>query len=437
MKSPSSDDLAATLEAHGKRNRHPLRYLIPILLLGAAAGGGWYWYKARQAKQHQAPAYATEPLERDNIHLTITATGNLEPINKVSVGSELSGIVLEVLVDSNDRVKKGQELAKLDPSKLEQTTDRTRAALQSAKARVNQADATLKESEASLGRLQELHRLSGGKTPSKAEMDAAIATVDRAIADQLSAKAAVDEADASLRANQSDLSKTIIRSPIDGVVLTRTVEPGQTVAASFTAPELFVIAENLETMELKVSVAEADIGRVQSGQHATFTVDAWPERTYTANVSKVAFGSAVVDNVVTYSTELEVANEDLSLRPGMTATADIRVAEEKETLVVSNAALRFDPASGAPQGGADAPKKSFVQSLMPGPRRSWNRGQKPSADDKPNSRGGTARIWVLRDGKPEPLTVNTGLNDGRRTQISGDGVSEGLPVITRALTPAS
>lgn len=416
----------------------------PIWVTGAAiiAGAGYFvWTKVSEPAAPPA-LFVTEPLSRGEIDLTITATGNLEPTNEVTIGSVLSGITKEVYVDTNDRVKKDQPLATIIIRRLEQDTDSSRAAVNSAKARVNQVEATLKENEATLARLEELHKLSGGRTPSKADMVTATAAVARAQADLGSAKAAVEQAEAELQANESDQQNAILRSPIDGIVLSRTLEPGQTVAASFTAPELFVIAENLEHMKLKVAVAEADIGRVEKGQPANFTVDAWPDRSYTATVTKVAFGSAVTDNVVTYETELEVANTDLSLRPGMTATADINVAEVKDALIVSNAALRFTPpsASGEAKGGE---KKSFVQSLIPRPSRRGGSGGPPGAGGRPGDEPpvakktpGQARIWVLRDGKPQAMTVRTGLSDGRHTEIMSEDLTEGLQVITRS-TPVT
>ncbi len=436
---PEPKSLAAIVQAGGRSRNSRFRFILTlaVLILGLA---GWFWWSRAAQAHNQTAQFATEPLRRGDLSLTITATGNLEPTNKVTIGSELSGTALEVYVDTNDQVTKGEPLAKLDNHKLTQQTERSRASLNSAKARVKQAAATLKESETSLGRLRELHRLSGGKAPSKAELDTAIAAAERAQADVTSAQAAVAEAEAEVRANETDLAKAIIRSPIDGVVLTRSLEPGQTVAASFTAPELFVIAENLSQMKLKVAVAEADIGRVAQGQKAAFTVDAWPDRSYTADVTKVAFGSAVTDNVVTYETELQVSNDDLSLRPGMTATADIRVAETKGELLVPAAALRFDPtASTTSVAGAGMPKKSFVQTLMPGPPR---RGARPmpaaDAEKRPGkSMPGSAQLWVLRNGTPEAIPVKTGLSDGRLTVVSGDGLEEGTPVITRTITPAS
>ncbi|MFY8216724.1 MAG: efflux RND transporter periplasmic adaptor subunit, partial [Chthoniobacterales bacterium] len=317
--------------------------------------------------------------------------------------------------------------------KLEQQTESSRATAAAAGAKVTQAHATVIESEANLNRLQKLKEASGGRLPSQADLDTAIASTERAKADLLSAKAEVRQTEANVGANESDLAKSVITSPIDGIVLTRKIEPGQTVAATMTAPELFVVAEKLENMKLQVAVAEADIGRVSNGQNATFTVDAWPDRSYVAKVKKVEFGSSVTDNVVTYTTELEVSNDDLSLRPGMTATAEIVVAESLDALLVTNAALRFTPESAtATPTGAGQPKRSFVQNLIPTPPRRMG-GKPQMADPAPTPKSGQpSRVWVLRDGVPAPLEVKTGLTDGRVTEISGDGITEGLPLIIHA-----
>jgi HlyD family secretion protein len=437
---PDLATLIGHTDAHAKRRRLP-RLAIAAALILAAIAAALIW-RQRAAAAHAGPAYVTEPLRRGDIHLDITATGNLEPTNEVTVGSELSGITLEVYVDTNDHVTKGQPLAKLDTTKLTRQTEAARATLTANQAKVAQAEATLREARATLARQQELQRLSSGKLPSRADLDAATAAADRAAADLLSAQAAVLETQAQLSINETDLAKAVIKSPIDGIILTRAIEPGQTVAASFTAPELFVIAEKLEHMKLNVAIAEADIGRVAAGQRATFAVDAWPGRAYTAAVLKVSYGSSITDNVVTYETELEVANDDLTLRPGMTATADIRVAESKNTFLVPAAALRFTPPAANAENGthsppaagaADAPaqKKSIVDSLMPRPPRP---GRRPSADEpeaRPADTHGTATIWILRDGRPEPLSIATGLSDGRRTEIRSDALAENLPVILR------
>ncbi|PTX96501.1 efflux RND transporter periplasmic adaptor subunit [Opitutus sp. ER46] len=429
MPNPSKPDLAAILQSAAPNKGRRLRYALAagLVLIGLVV---WSALAQKARAQNQPAPFATEPLARDSIALTITATGNLEPTNEVTVGSELSGTTLEVYVDTNDHVTKGQPLARLDTSKLTQQTEVSRATLRSAEASVAQAKATLQETQATLARAKELRRLSNGKLPSQADYDAAIAAADRAQAALLTAEAAVAQAQAQVRANETDLGKAIIKSPIDGIVLTRAIEPGQTVAASFTAPELFVIAEQLEHMKLKVSVAEADIGRLKAGQKATFTVDAWPDRSYTATVLKVAYGSSVTNNVVTYETELEVDNADLSLRPGMTATADIRVAESTNVFVVPPAALRFDPATATATLQATAPKKSFVQSLIPTPPRPAAKVDRKGETAK--SGAGNARVWVLRDGQAQPVPVRLGLTDGRKTEISGAQLEPGLPIIVRA-----
>ena len=414
------------------RPMHPLwKVLLPALVLVAAAL--LYWHFGRKDGRENEPIFKTENIVRGDIDLIVTATGNLTPTNQVTIGSELSGTVSEVLVDINDTVKKDQPIAQLDTAKLTQQTERNRAILLSAEARVTLAMATLTENTASLARFEDLLQLSEGKTPSKAQMDTAQAAVDRSKAELESAKAAVNEAQANLRAIERDLSKSIIRSPVDGIVLSRTVEVGQTVAASFTAPVLFVIAEDLRKMDLVVTVAEADIGRVAAGQKASFTVDAWPTRTYHATVQRVAYGSVITNNVVTYNVELGVENSDLSLRPGMTATADIAVARATQVLHVPNAALRFDPESVLEFLKKTDPKRTLVQALSPGGGRRWS--QSPTIQ-KPAERGKVTSVWFLRDGAPVECQVSVGLTNGRITEISGEGLREGLPVIISAAPPA-
>jgi HlyD family secretion protein len=429
-KTDTSEDLAAIVSKGASR---PVRkWFIIAICLTALACGGWY-YKSRSSGAAEGPVYVTEPLERGDISIEVTATGTLAPINQVTVGSELSGTAAEVYADTNDLVKQGQPLAKLDTTKLEQQTERNKAVLLAAKARVSQAQATVKESESNHARLVELHRLSDGQTPSKAEMDTSEATVARAHADQESAEASVAQAEADLKSVERDLGKTIIRSPVDGTVLTRKLEVGQTVAASFTAPELFVIGEDLRKMELNVAVGEAEIGHLAANQDAEFTVSAWRQRVYKASVKKVLFGSVVVNNVVTYSTELEVNNDDLSLRPGMTATADIFIEKKEGILVVSNAALRFDPVAAATLGKEETggQKKTLVQSLSPGGRRFRGAQGGPPPGSAPDPKKG-ARIWVLRDGKPVEMPVKTGITDGSRTEITGEGLTEDMAVIVSA-----
>ena len=431
-----SEDLATIVSRGASR---PVMKWIFISLAALMIAAGVWFFLSRSHDGPQKAEYLTENAKIGRISLIVTAAGNLAPTNQVIIGSELSGTALEVMVDTNDQVKKGQPLTKLDTSKLSQQTERSRASLLAAKARVSQAEATLSESKAALARQLELHELSGGKTPSRATMETSRATVARADADLESAHATVAGAEAEVRSFERDLEKAIIRSPVDGVVLARSIEVGQTVAASFTAPTLFTIAEDLKKMELLVNVSEADIGRVEVGQTATFSVDAWPTRTYTAKVKKVAFGAVGIgtpakeggnnggqtNGIVTYSTELEVSNEDLSLRPGMTATVDIAIVDKQEILVVPNAALRFDPVVAAAIGKPDETKRTLVQSLSMGGGKRW-RGTPPP---KPGSSDSEPKVWTLKNGEPSEIHVTPGITDGRITEITGNSLSPETPLI--------
>ena len=395
---------------------------VALGLLLLAAVGVYFWQL--NAKSNSAPVYVTEPVNRGKLTLTVAANGTLQPTRSVSIGSELSGTVLRVLVDVNDRIKKGQVLVELDTAKLNDQVVRSRAALASANARVAQAVATAREAQGNLGRLEEVARLSGGKVPSKAELDTGRAALERAQADETAARANVTDAKAAAATDETNLSKASIRSPIDGVVLTRTVDPGNAVAASLQAVTLFTVAEDLAKLRLQVNVDEADVGSVKVGQKATFTVSAYPSRKYPASVTRVAFGSTTTDNVVTYVTHLEVDNTDLSLRPGMTASSTITSTERRDVLLVPNPALRFTPSqAGGPPARAASASGGIVSSLMPRMPRSGAR--------KTASGGGPARqVWVLREGAAVAVAVTPGISDGRMTEITAGELQAGMLVIT-------
>ncbi|MBB5350734.1 HlyD family secretion protein [Haloferula luteola] len=438
-KSQPEEDLAAIVRSGASR---PMKkVVVGVVVLVLVAGGVAYFLKNEKAESGKTH-YVTEPAEKTDISIVVTASGNLAPTNQIVVGSELSGTVTEIYVDTNDTVTKGQELLRLDTTKLEQQTERSRASLLSAKAQLSQAEATLEEERATLARQEELLELSGGKTPSRAVMAASRAAVARAEANVESAKATIAASEADIGSYESDLQKAIIRSPVDGMVLARSIEVGQTVAASFTAPTLFTIAEDLTTMELVVSVSEADIGRVKEGQTATFNVDAWTGRTYTATVKKVAFGSAdltssstttaTTGGVVTYDTELSVENKDLSLRPGMTATVDIQVVNEVDVLAVPNSALRFDPALYEALANPEEKDQTLVQSMTPGGRR-WRR----DGPRKSGGPGGPPTVWILKNGEPAKVVVETGVTDGSMTQITSGDLDPGTEVLTSIEPPKS
>jgi len=367
-----------------------------------------------------AVQYKTLPAARGDLRVTVTATGTLEPTKKVSVGSEVSGTILQVLVDEDDHVTAGQVLARIDPAKLEAQARQLEAALEAAEARLLQAQATRDEAQRQLARLEQVRAASGGKVPSELELNAQEATAKRAVADEASAKASVSQARASLQALRTDLGKAVIHSPIDGVVLTRTAEIGATVAAQFQAPELFKIAEDLRRMELRVDVDEADVAQVRDGEDATFTVDAYPGRTFQAKVQRVRQASATTDGVVTYEAVLVVDNAGLLLRPGMTATAELTASRVRDALLVPNAALRFSP----PATQAAAPSGSFVRRLLPGPPM-----RRPAAAPAA-ANGRSQHVYVLKAGGAlAPVAVEAGLTDGKLTQLVAGDVAPGTALV--------
>ncbi|MCS6877427.1 MAG: efflux RND transporter periplasmic adaptor subunit [Geminicoccaceae bacterium] len=359
------------------------------------------------------------PAKKGTLSVVVTATGTVQPRRLVEVSSELSGIVREVFVDFNSPVKKGQLLARLDTARLEARLASARARVQAARARVLEAEATLSERTRDLERKREL---VGRRVAPPSELDVASAAFERARAALESAKADVAVAEAELRLVEVDLEKASILAPIDGVVLHRNVDPGQTVAATLQAPRLFTIAEDLAQMEVQVDVDEADVGRVRPGQPATFTVDAWPERRFSATIREVRFASELQAGVVTYKAILDVDNRDLALRPGMTATAEIAVQTVEDAVLVPNAALRFSPPL---EERAERP--GLLRALMP----AMPRFRQPS----PREETGPERtLWVLREGRPEPVRVEIGPTDGRETVIRG-GLEPGVRVVTEAVLP--
>ena len=416
--------VAETLEiSGGYRRRKWIKWIIVaiVLLSGGLAGALAFKKTTSPASAH----YKTTEVQRGDLTVTVSATGNLEPTNQVDVGSELSGIIESVLVEENDRVKVHQVLACLDTSKLKAKRSQNKAELASARAKVLQAEATTREAKNNLARLRHVRKLSNNKVPSSYDMDAAEAALSRARADDKSARAAVAQVQATLESTETDLEKSIIRSPMNGVVLDRKVEPGQTVAATMTAPVLFTLAEDLAQMELSVDVDEADVGQVKAGQKATFSVDAYPDRQFRADITRVSYGSDTTDGVVTYETLLKVNNQDQSLRPGMTATADIIVENLENVILIPNAALRFQPSmrkDGKPDG---PPRKSLINSLLPGPPKDLK--NKEHEQFFPPGNGWP--IWILQDGQPRPVFIRVGVSDGVNTEVLGDVLSPGMQVI--------
>lgn len=426
------DSVQAVLDAAQPKRSLLQRWwwLAAILLLCV----GLFWLMFGGAGSANSPEYTTVAPSRGDLVTSVMATGNLKPVKQVDIGTEVSGTVQSILVDVNDAVVIGQELARLDISQLNDAVARDKATLAQTQASVAQMLASQIEAQNQLKRLQQLKKLTNGKMPSQNELDTAVASQARANANLAAAEANVLAARADLSSDETRLAKAIVVSPINGVVLVRSVEPGQTVAASLSAPTLFTLAEDLTRMELEVSVDEADVGQVQAGQTAQFTVDAWPGRTYQARISRVSLGATVSDNVVYYTATLLVDNDDESLRPGMTATATITTQARQNVILVPNAALRFKPLVASPvEPSKDA--GSLMSKLMPRPPRST--AQRASQTDAEPVSAGQATLWLLRDGKPQAQTVSTGLSDGRTTEILDSTLALDARLITgmRGLQP--
>ena len=396
------NDVAATLGLAGGANRGAtlarrlLRWGIPIVAIAAAA----FYFMSRHT---QAPVrYQTVAARRGDLAATVTATGTLAALDTVAVGSEVSGIVDVVRADYNDHVQKGQILAIVNTDQLRAQIRQGEAALQAAQATAQQTAATIVEIR---GQTVRAESLFADRFISSQEVESARASLARALAADASARAQIAASTAALQAQHTVLEKATIRSPITGVVLQRQIEPGRTVAASFQTPVLFILAADLRQMTLALDIDEADVGQISAGQEGEFTVDAYPDRTFKAKVRSLRNAAKTVQGVVTYQAILDVANPDLMLRPGMTATAVIRTAQVHNALSVPNAALRFTPATDS---------SALAGSGISAARRSGNAHQ----------------VWTLRQGAPEAISLTTGVTDGQWTEVTGGSLTSGLPLIT-------
>ena len=321
-----------------RKKRNWLKPALIVLVLLLCAAGFWYWKKGDAGKEEGA--WRTTAIEKGNIRVAISATGTLSAISTVTVGSQISGQVLEVLADFNTPVKKGDILAKIDPSTYQTQIEQGSAHIASAEASLRQAQAGLKNAELDYQRKAQLGQQ---QLVAKSDIDLARAARDQAKAQVASAQAVITQQRASTQTTRLNLERTVIRSPVDGVVLTRTIEPGQTVAASLQAPELFTIAEDLSKMQILLNVDESDIGKVKTGQSVTFTADAFSDTQFNGVVEQVRLAATTTNNVVTYPVVVTVDNSSGQLLPGLTVNAEIEVSKRNDVLLVSNAALRYKP----------------------------------------------------------------------------------------------
>lgn len=395
----------------------PALILIVLVLAISRCSGG-----------DDGPEYITQDVTEKSLDLTVSATGNLRPTNQVEVGSEISGRIDDIRADVNDRVTRGQILAVVNTEIIDDQIAQARANLNAAKAQVAQAAAGLNVNQAQLNRFREVYRLSDGKVPSRVELEQAEASVARDKAAVAAARANVRAAEATLSSNNVQRSRAVIRSPVSGVVLARRVEPGQTVAAAFNTPTLFILAEDLSVMQLRVAIDEADVGQIAPGQKASFTVDAYPGQRFPARVDRIDLASnttsaeggsaaAVANSVVSYEARLSVANGDGLLRPGMTATATVATESTGVQMLVPNGALRFKPDT-EDEGGGGGPLNVQV---------GLERGEQQASIGA----GSRQTVYILKDdGTTEPIQVTTGQSDGRLTVVKSADLKKGMAVIT-------
>jgi len=373
-------------------------WIAAVAVLSVGGAGTVYYRLGASAER---PALLTSVVTRGAVVETVEATGTLQPVDTVEVGSQVTGTIVSLGADFNSRVREGQVLATLDPASLKAVVDQAAATVTRLNAEVNRAKVSLLDSETKLRRAGALSR---EQLISQADLDTAQTTRDVAQASLVSAQAQVVQARASLDQARVNLGHTTIRSPSEGVVLSRNVEVGQTVTSGLQTPTLFVLARDLQKMELQAAVDEADIGRVTDGQPVEFTVDAYGARRFTGRVSQVRLQPVVAQNVVSYTTMIDVDNPDLALKPGMTATVRIETARSNDTLRVPAAAVRFRPTSDVLQAMGQA------------------------ADD--TRRGNGRALWTMADGRLTRVPVHVGVSDGALVAVDGNAIQEGAVVVT-------
>jgi HlyD family secretion protein len=382
------DEIKKTLDIESSK-KSKKTWIWYVLLLFLLLAGAVYYVMFQ--KSHEPVKYITDTIKKTDLLISVSATGNIEPTNTVDVGIEVSGTILNVYADFNQHVKKGEVLIRLDTTKLESKVVNARAALLVAKANLSERKVALDDAKNELERGIKMYNSTHKNYPSDKEMDALRNNHAKAIASYKASEAGVTQADAQLKSNEDDLKKALVQSPINGVVLDRKVEAGQSVVAAMTIPVLFTLAEDLTKMKVVLGVDEADIGQVKEGQKVEFLVDAYPEKTFHGVITQVRFNSVILNGVVTYETVVEVNNEELLLRPGMTASAEIITDVIQDTFVVPNAALRF------------------------------------SLENNESVKGD--KIWILQNSVPKAVAVKASKTNGIVTSVSAEGLQENMQVI--------
>lgn len=348
--------------------------------------------------KEEEPKFRTEKVTKGDIVQTVTATGTVNAVTTVLVGTQVSGTIKHIYVDFNSPVKKGQLIAQIDPATFEAQVEQAKANLLLASANLEKAEASLVDAQRTMNRNRELFSRN---LIARSELDTSETNYETAKAQVSASKAQVSQAEAALKNAETNLRYTRILSPVDGIVISRNVDVGQTVAATFQTPTLFTIAQDLTKMQIDTNVDEADIGKIKAGQDVEFTVDAYPDITFKGRVSQVRIAPIIVQNVVTYDVVIRVDNPEIKLKPGMTANVSIIVAGKNNVLKIHNAALRFRP----PETG------------------------------KPSVFKGTG-VWTLKNGKPGRIEVTTGISDGNYTEIVSGELKEGQEIIVESITKA-
>jgi len=396
--------------------------LIAAVVVTAAVYGGFRFFGGAADQ----PRFKLAKVERGPLTAVVAATGTLNPVVSVQVGSQVSGQIKEILVDFNSPVKAGQLIARIDPEtfqlrvrQAEADLEATRAAFAVQRAELARARASLADAQRDYERkklLVERNFISAAeRDKAQTSYDVALASTQVAEAQASNSAAVVKQRESQLEQAKVDLERTAIRSPVDGIVVKRSVDTGQTVAASLQAPELFIIAKSLTDMQVETSIDEADVGRIRLGQKSGFTVDAFPGRSFEGSVMQVRKSAQVVSNVVTYMVIISAANPDLVLLPGMTANVRIVVAHKDKVLKVLNTALRFKPA-----GGADDKPAAPAPRVAPG----------SAGASRGGGAGAGGKVWVLdNDGKPKAVSIRLGLSDGTLTEVVSGELTEGSEVV--------
>jgi HlyD family secretion protein len=387
------------------------KYLVITAVIIVMAGiAGFFFYK-----RTPEISYKTAKIERGSIVSTVAATGNLSAVTTVQVGTQVSGTIQKLYVDFNSRVKKGQTIAVIDPSLFNASVEQAQGNYLTADANLQKAKVTLADAERTYKRNKQL--LADGII-SQGDYDVAETALQSAKAAVKAAEGSLAQTRGSLMQSRTNLSYSVIRSPVDGVVISRAVDVGQTVAASFQTPTLFTIAQDLTKMQIEVSVDEADISRIQLHQQAQFTVDSYPEHTFRGKVVQIRSAPIITQNVVTYVVVVNVDNNDLKLKPGMTANVSIEVAKKDDVLKLPPAALRFKPKSKSDDAKGAGPGASAQ-------RPGGGGGQRGGAKAREKSQ----TVYLLKEGKPVATMVKTGISNNSSIELIGSDLKEGDDVI--------